>query len=538
MMKMKKLSFGLWVASAVLALFVFTALPAGAAVDGVMTTNGNITLTAKSGFISIPDGNSVYMWGYALGNPGVFQYPGPTLIVNQFQTITITLYNQLPVPVSIVFPGQTNAVALSGSPGLLTREALPGGFAQYQFTASQPGTYMYYSGTMPEIQNEMGLFGVIVVRPFQSPTTQAYNSPSSAYDREYLYLLSEIDPLIHHEVQEGRLAQLDSTRAHPVYWFVNGRALPDTLLASFDSTLPSQPYGAAPQMRAGDRVLIRMAGGGRDLHPLHLHGTHHQVIARDARLLSTAGMTNGAVADLADFAFSSSVAPGQTTDGIFTWTGENSGWDLYGHAITDPRISGFGDGDEVFVQTTLAAPLGAGGTELTIASPAAGSWPATASFRAVIWPAATAFPGGSREVVRLKRRVGNGGVYNPDSNVFTIVHRGLEGTTAAGWAGASNIVFTDHGAPIPVTLPDQQFLTNGMFWSGSPYLGSSGPLPPGEGGFNPFNGYFFMWHSHSEKELTNFDIFPGGMATMATVHHPDPAVAPISDIPYITIVTP
>jgi hypothetical protein len=26
-----------------------------------------------------------------------------------------------------------------------------------------------------------------------------------------------------------------------------------------------------------------------------------------------------------------------------------------------------------------------------------------------------------------------------------------------------------------------------------------------------------MWHSHTEKEITNFDIFPGGMMTMLIV---------------------
>ncbi len=34
------------------------------------------------------------------------QYPGPTLIVNQGDTVKIVLNNTLPVPVSIVFPGQ------------------------------------------------------------------------------------------------------------------------------------------------------------------------------------------------------------------------------------------------------------------------------------------------------------------------------------------------------------------------------------------------------------------------------------------------
>jgi len=71
-----------------------------------------------------------------------------------------------------------------------------------------------------------------------------------------------------------------------------------------------------------------------------------------------------------------------------------------------------------------------------------------------------------------------------------------------------------------VNLPQNQNLTFGGFWSGSPYLGSAGALPPGEGGLNPNSGYTFMWHSHTEKELTNNDIFPGGMMTMLIVEPP------------------
>ncbi len=51
-------------------------------------------------------------------------------------------------------------------------------------------------------------------------------------------------------------------------------------------------------------------------------------------------------------------------------------------------------------------------------------------------------------------------------------------------------------------------------------MGDLGNLPPGEGGLNPYGGYFFMWHSHTEKELTNYDIFPGGMLSMMVVEPP------------------
>jgi hypothetical protein len=47
-----------------------------------------------------------------------------------------------------------------------------------------------------------------------------------------------------------------------------------------------------------------------------------------------------------------------------------------------------------------------------------------------------------------------------------------------------------------------------------------GSLPPGEGGLNPEAGFAYMWHSHTEKELVNNDIFPGGMMTMLIIEAP------------------
>jgi FtsP/CotA-like multicopper oxidase with cupredoxin domain len=75
----------------------------------------------------------------------------------------------------------------------------------------------------------------------------------------------------------------------------------------------------------------------------------------------------------------------------------------------------------------------------------------------------------------------------------------------------------DHGKAMPVDLPGIADLTLGGFWSGSPYMGDVGDLPPGEGGLNPNGGYFFVWHSHAEKELTTFDIFPGGSLSAMVV---------------------
>ena len=51
-------------------------------------------------------------------------------------------------------------------------------------------------------------------------------------------------------------------------------------------------------------------------------------------------------------------------------------------------------------------------------------------------------------------------------------------------------------------------------------MGDLGSLPPGEGGLNPDAGFTFIWHSHTERELVNNDLFPGGMMTFMIVEAP------------------
>ena len=76
--------------------------------------NPTFTLTAKTGYINLPDGNTAFMWGYAPGSGG-FQHPGPVLCVNQGDTVTVILNNTLGDDVSIVFPGQEGVLA-NGAP--------------------------------------------------------------------------------------------------------------------------------------------------------------------------------------------------------------------------------------------------------------------------------------------------------------------------------------------------------------------------------------------------------------------------------------
>ena len=406
-------------------LIVMTSSASYAVVNGVAGTT--FTLTAKSALITTPDGDSVLMWGYALDG-GAMSYPGPTLIVNQGDTITVTLKNDLDNPVSLVFPGQENVQASGANSGLLTAESTgPADLVTYTFTANNAGTYMYHSGTNAQLQIEMGLVGAIVVRP--SVPDQAYNHSDTAYDYEYLFMLTEMDPAIHHKVAAG--VPVDNTEHHATLWFINGRNGPDTLAAANVSWLPNQPYDSLAQVHPGDTALIRVISAGRDLHPFHTHGNHYKLIGRDGRMMES---SPGAGTDLAVENYTLQTVPGSTYEFLWSWTGEKLGWDIFGTGPDFKHDCVSNDGDDYDDTTKEYCP--------------------------------------------------------------------------------------DHGLELPVTLPELTELTFGGFYSGSPFLAAFGDLPPGEGGLNLDGGMFYMWHSHTELELVNNDIYPGGMLTMMIVQPP------------------
>lgn len=296
-----------------------SAAPLPAVAGSLPCTSGGPTfnLKAATGRISTPDGASLFMWGFGK-NPGSFQMPGPILCVTQGATVTINLTNSnIPEPVSIVFPGQTGVTATGGSPGLLTREvATGGGTVSYTFTATEPGTYLYESGTNPHKQIQMGLYGALIVRPAGFPS-RAYAAASTAFDpaREYLLLMHDMDPGLHLAVERGE--PYDITTKHDRYWTINGRSFPDTIAADGVSYLPSQPYGALVRVRPSTGsslpALIRMANAGMSNHPFHPHGNHVRVIAQDGRLL-------GPGTTLSYEQFTETTASGQTHDVLFKWT--------------------------------------------------------------------------------------------------------------------------------------------------------------------------------------------------------------------------
>ncbi|MBZ5637358.1 MAG: multicopper oxidase family protein [Acidobacteriia bacterium] len=492
------------------------AVPAGAATPGI--TGTSFSLSAEAAYISQPDGQMVYSWGYgclngswpstgflptAVGgaNCPSMQLPGPTLIVHEGDHVSVTLTNHLPAAAgntSILFPG-FDVTTSGGIDGVLTKEAVHNGTVTYSFdTTGKFGTRTYYSGTQGDLQIEMGLYGAIVVLPASVPAgcrapsstlpdgqtdyrlaASAYDHSATCYDREYLFQFSEIDPAIHRQVEEQKDLSCSANAGcmtirtelyHPAYFMINGRSMPDDMDPNYAVQYPHQPYNGDPHMHPGELVLLRITGQGRWQHPFHEHGNHVRLLARDGNLILSATDPSKLAGPLL---FTTTTTPGQAMDGIFYWTGRGLNWDVYGHGFAGDTSDCFPDANGYYtrLRTSPSIPDSAAG------EPNYYEWCA-------------------------------------DHN------KPLEGNP-----------FGAVGSGGPVTLPDPNILANGPWYGGSPYLGpfssdgsnrAVGPVaipPSGTVANDPTSeaGFAYMWHSHNEREITTNNAFPGGMLMMMLV---------------------
>jgi FtsP/CotA-like multicopper oxidase with cupredoxin domain len=323
---------GSTIAVLITSLFVFGRTAGAATSEGaVCDTDAHQTfsLTAGDGYVSTPDGNSIYMWSYANSSRG-FQLPGPTLCVTSGQPVTVVLHNTLPEPTSIVFPGQ-KGVQANGNPAqpqfdgggsllsMVQAAAAQNGSVTYTFTAGSPGTYLYESGTDVNKQVQMGLYGALIVRP-AGHETQVNDRSDSAFapGKEYVFLLSEVDPDVHLAVERSQA--IDWSKYTARYFMINGRSMPDTLAPNYASWLTTQPYGALVHIKPYDAVTnplpatIRYLNAGTVNYPFHPHGSDERVINRDGKALQ-----GPSGEDLSYQKYDLDVGPGQTLDVLMDW---------------------------------------------------------------------------------------------------------------------------------------------------------------------------------------------------------------------------
>ncbi len=214
------------------------AFPAATAVHGnriieptVVAGVKQYDLTAKVVQWETEPGRFVTGWGYN----GVV--PGPQIRVREGDRVRVRLRNELPESTSIHFHGLEVPNDQDGVPYITQPPVKPGHDYTYEFTVPNAGSHMYHSHHNAAKQVGFGLLGAFIVEP---RVKTSYDSP----DIDYVMILND--------------------GAHG--YTLNGKSFPAT-----------EPIVA----RKGQRLRIRYMNEGMMIHPMHLHGIHMTVIAKD-----------------------------------------------------------------------------------------------------------------------------------------------------------------------------------------------------------------------------------------------------------------
>ena len=250
-------------------------------VDAAGKSAGSCLVAATS-----PAGAPVPVWAFvtlsaAESNAGVPDaatlaqavVPGPMLTADSGGSLTVHLLNLLPVPVSLVIPGQPGALnpVWTDASGLVTAqgtrpagdyksrvrslntETAPGATGTYTWSALNPGSYLYESGTHQAVQVQMGLHGGLVVASGTTAAGAATGTayPGIAYARQVTMYLTEIDTAMHRTIDASPThdaTPTGSAKLSPLeYW-------PDVFLTT-------------QQVMSPDFTLIPVVGGHGQLQP-------------------------------------------------------------------------------------------------------------------------------------------------------------------------------------------------------------------------------------------------------------------------------
>jgi FtsP/CotA-like multicopper oxidase with cupredoxin domain len=225
------------------------------------------------------------------------QVPGPRLRVTQGDRLRVNVRNDLPESTTVHWHGLVVPNAMDGPAEITQKPIPPGGRFTYEFTARQPGTFLYHTHDHADRQQALGLYGALIVDPRDRRRERSYG-----YQHETVVQLQEWlerEGLTYPAMlMEGAL---------PNFFTINGKAYPST---------------ERLRMRVGERVRIRFIGSNNNfVHPMHVHGGPFRIVETDGNPVPRGGRwTKDTV----------NVGPGERYDVI--WTARRPGkWLLHCH---------------------------------------------------------------------------------------------------------------------------------------------------------------------------------------------------------------
>jgi FtsP/CotA-like multicopper oxidase with cupredoxin domain len=262
---------------------------------------------------------------------GKAQISAPMLSFDEEDDIYLTLTNLGLVQRPDLFDGHTlhwhgfvNAIPLFDGVPELSLAVPIGRDLTYFYRPHDAGTYMYHCHFEDVEHVQMGMTGMVFVRPKQNKSPRvpgeryAYNDGdySTAYDREFAFMITELWSAAHY--RDAHIQVNDWTDYDPSFWLLNGRAWPDTLQPNGDpmtstGRLKYQPISSLITCNAGDRVLLRLSSLGYQNHAMTIDDITMTVVAKDAAILQGRDGTKSYITtNTVD------VGPGESRDVIFT----------------------------------------------------------------------------------------------------------------------------------------------------------------------------------------------------------------------------
>ena len=176
---------------------------------------------------------------------GQAQISAPMLSFDEEDDITITLTNLGLLQRPDLFDGHTlhwhgfvNAIPLFDGVPELSLAVPVGRDFTYFYRPHDAGTYMYHCHFEDVEHVQMGMTGMVFVRPKQNrharrrasrrarstPTTTA--TGRTRYDREFAFMITELWSAAHY--RDAHIQVSDWTDYDPSFWLLNGRGYPDT----------------------------------------------------------------------------------------------------------------------------------------------------------------------------------------------------------------------------------------------------------------------------------------------------------------------
>ena len=281
---------------------------------------------------------------------GRAQISAPQLAFDEGQEYRVKLSNlglsQRPDLVdghTIHWHGFVNAIPLfDGVPELSISVPIGRSFTYY-YRPFDPGTYMYHCHFEDVEHVQMGMTGLLFVRPKQNGNTTLFPSGkyvfndgdgSTGYHREFGFMLTEIFAEGHY--RDAHIQTTDWTDYKASFWALNGRTYPDTVAPNagftaankrgFDpltqpdtNPLKYKPQSSLVNCNAGEKVLLRLSNLGYQNHAITVDAIPLTIVGKDASQLKTPIVTNTV-----------DIGPGESRDVIFTAPAHpGAGYDTY-----------------------------------------------------------------------------------------------------------------------------------------------------------------------------------------------------------------